>query len=48
MRKKLVINDWVHVYSGLILEDRRRMVIWHVPVWGDFCWNVGSKYGKMG
>ena len=48
MLRKLVINDWVHVYSGVILEDRRRMVIWHVPVWGDFCWNVGSKCGKMG
>ena len=32
MLRKLVINDWVHVFSGLVLEDGGRMVKWHVPV----------------
>ena len=32
MLRKLVINDWVHVSSGIVLEDRGRMVNWHVLV----------------
>ena len=32
MLRKLVINDWVHVSSGLVLEDGRRMVKSDVPV----------------
>ena len=24
------------------------MVKWHVPVWGDFCWEVGSNAEKWG
>ena len=46
MLRKLVINDWVHVSSGLVLEDGGRMVKWHVPVWGDFCREVGSNAKK--
>ena len=29
---KLIINDWVHVFSELVLKDRGRMVKWHVPI----------------
>ena len=36
MLRKLVINDWVHVSSGLVLEDGRRIVKSHVPVWRIF------------
>ena len=32
MLTKLVINDWVDVSSGLVVEDGRRMVKSHVPV----------------
>ena len=48
MLKKLVINDWVLVSSGLVLEDGGRMVKWQVPVCGDFCWEVGSNAEKWG
>ena len=48
MLRKLVINDWVHVSSGLVLEDGRRIVKSHVPVWEDFCWEVGSNTEKWG
>ena len=46
MLKKSFINDWFHVSSGLVLEDGRRMVKWHVPVWRDFCQEVGSNVEK--
>ena len=46
MLRKLVTNDWVHVSSGIVLEDRGRMVNWHVPVWRDFCWEEGSNAEK--
>ena len=46
MLRKLVINDWVHVSSGIVLEDRGRMVNWHVPVWRDFCWEEGPNAEK--
>ena len=42
MLSKSVINDWVHVSSGLVLEDGGRMVQWHVPVWENFCREVSS------
>ena len=45
MLRKLVINDWVLVSSRLVLEDGGRMVKWQVPVCGNFCWEVGSKWG---
>ena len=48
MLRKLIINDWVHVSSGIVLEDRGRMVKWHVPVSGDFCWEVGWNVEKWG
>ena len=47
MLRKLVINDWVHVSSGLVLEDGRRMVKSDVPVQGGFCWEVGSNAEKL-
>ena len=37
---KLVINDWDHVSSKFVLEDRGRMVKWHVPVWADLLGEV--------
>ena len=45
MLRKLVINDWVHVSFGFVLEDGR-MVKSHVPVWGDL---LGGRFkcGKM-
>ena len=46
MLRKIVINDWVHVSSGIVLEDKGRMVNWHVPVWRDFCWEEGSNAEK--
>ena len=46
MLRKLVINDWFHKSSELTLKDRRRMVKWHVPIWGDFCCEVGSNTEK--
>ena len=42
MLSKLVINDWVHVSSGLALKHRGRMLKWNIPVSGFFCWEVGS------
>ena len=48
MLRKLVINNWVYVSSGFVLEDGRRMVKSNVPVWGDFCWEVGSNAEKCG
>ena len=48
MLRKLVINDWVLVSSGLVLEDGGRMVKWQVSVCGDFCWEVGSNVKKWG
>ena len=48
MLRKLVINVWDHVSSGIVLEDRGRMVKWHVPVWGDFLLGGRFKCGKMG
>ena len=47
MLRKLVISNWVHVSSGLVLEDGRRMVKSHVPIWGDL---LGGRFkcGKMG
>ena len=48
MMMKLVINNWVYVSSGFVLEDGRRMVKSNVPVWGDFCWEVGSNAEKLG
>ena len=46
MLRKLVINDWVHVSFGFVLEDGRGMVKSHVPVWGDL---LGGRFkcGKM-
>ena len=44
---KLVINNWVYVSSGFVLEDGRRMVKSNVPVWGDFCWEVRSNAEKL-
>ena len=41
-------NDWVHMPSGLALEDRGKMVKWHVPVWEVFCWEVDSNAEKWG
>ena len=46
MLRKLVINDWVHVSSGIVFEDRGWMVNWHVPVWEDFCWVEVSNADK--
>ena len=48
MLRKLVISDLVHVSSGLVLKDRWRMIKWYVPLWGDFCWEVGSNAEKWG
>ena len=44
--RKLVINDWVQKSSELTLKDRGRMVKWHVPIRGNFCWEVGSNTEK--
>ena len=38
MLRKLVINDWFHVSSGIVFEDRERMVKWHVPVCRNVYW----------
>ena len=46
MLRKLVINSWVYVSSGFVLEDGRRIVKSDVPVWGNFCWEVGSNEEK--
>ena len=40
MLRKLVVNNWVHVSSELVSEDRGRMVKWHIPVWGDLLGEV--------
>ena len=48
MLRKLVINNWVYVSSGFVLEDGRRIVKSNVPVWGDFCWEVGLNVEKWG
>ena len=32
MLRKLIINDWVHVSSGIVLENKGRMVKWYIPV----------------
>ena len=44
--RKLVINDWVHVSCGLVLEDIRWMVKLDIPVWGDL---LGGRFkcGKI-
>ena len=42
MLKKFVMNDWVHVSSGLVLEDGGRTLKWR----GDFCWDVHSNAKK--
>ena len=47
MLRKLIINDWVHVSSELVLEDRERMIKWHVPVWRGFV-GRGSNAEKWG
>ena len=47
MLRKLVFNDWVHVSSGIVLEDRGRMVNWHVPVLRDFFGGGRFKCRKM-
>ena len=46
MLRKLVINDWFHVPSGIFLEVRERMLKWHVPVCRNFCWEEGSNAEK--
>ena len=48
MLRKLVINSWVYVSSGFVLEDGRKMVKSDVPISGDFCWEVGSNEEKWG
>ena len=48
MLRKLVINDWIHVTSGLVLGNGERMVKWHVLVWEDFCREVGPNTKKWG
>ena len=48
MLRDFFINDWVHVSSGLALENRWRMVKWHVLVWGEFCLELGSNAEKWG
>ena len=38
MLSELISNDWVHVSSGLVLEDKRRIRYWvgsNVEKWGD-------------
>ena len=46
MLRKLVINDWFHVSSGIVFEDRETMVKWHVPVCRNFYWEEGSNAEK--
>ena len=46
MLREFVINEWVHVSSELALENGRRMVKWHVLVWGEFCLELGSNAEK--
>ena len=47
MLTKLVINDWVHVSSRIVLEDSGRLVKEYVPIWGGFLLKGKFKYGKM-
>ena len=48
MLREFVINDGAHMSSGLALENGRRMVKWHVLVWGEFCLELGSNAEKWG
>ena len=41
MLRKLVINDWIHVPSGLVLEDGGGWCV-ACTCLGGFCWEVGS------
>ena len=42
MLRKLVINDWVHMSSELVLEDGKMAC----TCLGDFCREVGSTNAK--
>ena len=46
MLRKLVINNWVHVSSELVLEDGK-MSCTSLEGEGS-CWEVGSNAGKWG
>ena len=48
MLRKLVINSWVYMSFGIVLEDGKRMVKSDVPIWEDFNWEVVSIAKKWG